>query len=257
MKIKDVLDKIEKFAPLEISQDIINNGGYDNSGLIIGDREEEITGIVLAIDLSNEALDLAMEKNANLIITHHPFIYAPVSTITEDNIKGKLILRAIKQGVNVYSTHLCMDMTKGGIDDTVAVMLGINIESVFEKGEGYSYGKLGKIPFNTLQEFIDNAKSQFDYVHYLGNAKKDISTACSFCGQGTDGKTIAFAIENKVDVYVSCDIKHHEVFELYENGIAVVNLAHGESEFKAFVKIFEKLELEVPVSVCETDFKMI
>ncbi|MBR2397898.1 MAG: Nif3-like dinuclear metal center hexameric protein, partial [Clostridia bacterium] len=93
MKIKDVLDKIEKFAPLEISQDIINNGGYDNSGLIIGDREEEITGIVLAIDLSNEALDLAMEKNANLIITHHPFIYAPVSTITEDNIKGKLILR--------------------------------------------------------------------------------------------------------------------------------------------------------------------
>lgn len=257
MKLKAILDKIEKFAPLEISQDIINKGGYDNSGLIIGDREAEISGVVLAIDLSLEALDLAMEKNANLIITHHPFIYSPVATITEDNLKGRLILRAIRQGVNVYSSHLCMDMTKGGIDDVVANILGIKIESVFEKGEGYSYGKFGKVPFGTLAEFIDNAKSQFDYVHYLGNRDKKINTACSFCGQGTDGKTIAFAIENKVDVYVSCDIKHHEVFELYENGIAVVNLAHGESEFKAFVKIFKKLELEVPVSVCETDFKMI
>lgn len=256
MKFSEIIDKIEKVAPLSISYECIAEGDYDNSGLIVGDKDSEITGVVVAIDVSNEAIDLAIENNCNAIITHHPFIYYPIKEVTTNSYKGRQLIRLIQNGISLYCCHLNMDTTFGGIDDTVANICGITEPIKCFDHKTHSYGKLGEIKEQSTIEYINYLKTQFEYVHYLGNDQKVIKRVMSCCGQGTRDDTLQFAIKNGADAYISCDLRHHEIMELYENGIVAINLSHGESEYKAFRRIIEKIQLGVPTYFGKLDYKL-
>ena len=149
-----------------------------------------------------------------------------------------------------------MDTTKGGIDDTVAKFCGIEVEKASADFPTHSYGKLGKVKSQSLKDYAKFLKESFDYVHYLGEDDKEINTVMSCCGQGTSDNTLQFAIKNKADCYISCDLRHHELMELYENGIAAINLSHGESEYKAFKSIIGKMDLKVPTFYADLDYKL-
>lgn len=256
MIINEIIEKIEKVAPISISYECINEGEYDNSGLIVGSRNSVVKGVVVAIDISNEAIDLCLENNCNVIITHHPFIYYPIKNANSDNYKGRQLIRLLQNGISVYCCHLNMDTTFGGIDDTVAKFCGIDVEKASADYPTHSYGKVGKVKSQSLGEYVKFLIESFDYVHYLGEDDKEIKTVMSCCGQGTSDKTLQFAIANKVDAYISCDLRHHEIMELYENGIAAINLSHGESEYKAFKAIIEKLDFNTPTYYAKLDYKL-
>ena len=253
MRIKEIIETIEKFAPLEISKELIAHGDYDNSGFLVGDKNVETDGVVLAIDLSNDAVDLALEKGCNLVITHHPFIYAPVLSVTECDYKGRLARRLIQNGISLYSSHLPSDMCRGGIDDVFASLFNGSVEKKMLDEGNYSYGKLSKIPPETLGEIIKKQKKNFSFVHYLGDKNRRIEKVATFCGKASS-KDVQFSIENGAELFVSCDVEHHHLVELSENGVAVLQLAHGESEFFCFKNVFEGIDLGVPKYICKTDF---
>lgn len=256
MTINDVIEKIEQFAPLSISRELISKGSYDNSGFLIGDKNVEVDGAVIAIDLCNDAVDLALEEGCNLIITHHPFIYSPLSSVTEDDYKGRLVRRLIQNGISVYSSHLPSDMTKGGIDDLFAAEFKGTVKNKLLDEETYSYGKISEIKPKTLGELVEELKEKFSFVHFVGETDKTVSRVATFCGKAS-GKDVSFAIKEKADLFVSCDIDHQHIVELKECGISVIELLHGESEFYYFKKIYEKLDIGIKKYVCETDFRLI
>ena len=262
MTIKEITNRIEEFAPLSISYDIIKNGGYDNSGLMIGSVEKEVTKTIICVDVCDFIVDMAIANGCNLIISHHPCIYAPIKNITNDNYRGKLIQKIIKHDITVYSAHLNLDMTCGGIDDEVARILGIKTELVYKKMNLGGYGKFGSVLPIKFNDYVSKIKSEFHSVISTKSTSL-IKNIISFCGSGVDTGAVKFAIENKADVVVSCDIQHHFVVELMENGINVIGLSHGESELKAMTNIMRRenilkkqQNLNIRNLVFDVDFRM-
>src|SRR3989339_1055112 len=97
MKIKEVISYLESFAPLSLQED------YDNSGLIIGNPETELNGILITLDTIEDIIDEAINKKTNLIISHHPIIFSGLKKITGKNYIERTIIKAIKNDIAIYA----------------------------------------------------------------------------------------------------------------------------------------------------------
>lgn len=118
-KCSTVVNYLEQLAPSKLSQ------GWDNTGLLLGDPEQQIEKILVTLDITKEVVDEAIEMGANLIITHHPIIFKPISSLRKDKPQGDYIIRLIQNGISVYSAHTNLDVVKGGVNDALASVLGL------------------------------------------------------------------------------------------------------------------------------------
>ncbi|MEJ5265975.1 MAG: Nif3-like dinuclear metal center hexameric protein [Bacteroidales bacterium] len=119
MTIRQVVDQIEEYAPLALQE------SYDNAGLILGDSAAEVTAALLCIDVTEEVVDEAIAKGCNLIISHHPLIFSGLKRITYNSSLERTIIKAIRQGISVYSAHTNMDVVWGGVNTYVAEKMGL------------------------------------------------------------------------------------------------------------------------------------
>lgn len=122
MILKNIIDEIESVYPLYIQE------SYDNSGLIIGDRNADITGILVALDLDVEVINEAISQNCNLIITHHPFIFHNIKKLIAGNDVYDLLQLIIKNNVNIYACHTPMDKSSYGLN--IAVAEKMNLQNI-------------------------------------------------------------------------------------------------------------------------------
>jgi putative NIF3 family GTP cyclohydrolase 1 type 2 len=95
MKIKEIIHEIENFAPLKFQE------SYDNSGIQVGDSNRDVHGVLLCVDVTEAVLEEAIEKNCNLIISHHPLIFSGIKKIIPDNNIGKIIFKAIENHITI------------------------------------------------------------------------------------------------------------------------------------------------------------
>ena len=93
MKVKDIIKVIEDFAPLSVQEK------WDNSGLCVGSPEDEVHGVLRALDCTPELVDEAVACGADMIVTHHPLIFSGLKKISPDNITGAAVIKAIKAGI--------------------------------------------------------------------------------------------------------------------------------------------------------------
>ncbi len=117
--INQVIEKLEDFAPPELQE------SYDNSGLITGDRSQEITGIMICLDCTEEVVDEAIEKNCNLIISHHPILFSGIKSLTGKNYVERTIIKAIKNDIAIYASHTNLDSVEGGVNSKIAEKLSL------------------------------------------------------------------------------------------------------------------------------------
>ena len=144
---------LEKFAPLSLSKRLIEQGDFDNSGLLIK-THGSVSGVLCALDLSENAVREAKRVKADTIITHHPVIYYPVSEINEDEPKGKAVILAVKNGINVIAMHLNLDVAENGIDYYLCKGLkGENAVILDHMSKTEGYGREFNIEPTTLSEY--------------------------------------------------------------------------------------------------------
>ncbi len=117
MKIKDITSIIEDFAPLSLQE------SYDNAGLIIGDRNMTATGALLTLDITEAVVDEAIEKNYNLIISHHPILFKGLKKITGSNFEERIVIKAIKNDIAIYAAHTNIDNVKNGVNGRICDLL--------------------------------------------------------------------------------------------------------------------------------------
>jgi dinuclear metal center YbgI/SA1388 family protein len=117
MKIKELLDILDKIAPFSLQE------SYDNSGIQFADLEAPIIKILLALDLTLEILEEAIKNKTNLILTHHPLLFTPLKQITKQN--NPLLFQTITNQINLLALHTNYDLAKNGLNDYVANLLGI------------------------------------------------------------------------------------------------------------------------------------
>lgn len=114
MKIKDVTTILERLAPLSYQE------SYDNSGLIIGDRNDDLKSILITLDCTEEVLDEAIKNKCNLIVAHHPILFKSIKKLNGDNYVQRVIIKAIKNNISIYAIHTNLDNVMDGVNSTIA-----------------------------------------------------------------------------------------------------------------------------------------
>lgn len=133
MKIKDIINALERFAPLPLQD------GFDNSGLQIGLTEEEATRALLCLDVTEAIIDEAIAKHCNLVIAHHPLLFKGYKSITGRDYVERCIMKAIKHDIVIYAAHTNLDNATGGVNFKIANKLGLkNIQILSPKSEQLS-----------------------------------------------------------------------------------------------------------------------
>ena len=103
MKCKEIIELIENEFPMKYAE------SWDNTGFQVGDREKEVSHVFVAMDVTEETIDEAIRLGANMIVTHHPMIFSPLSAITSDTLNGRRILKMIENGICYMSAHTNYD----------------------------------------------------------------------------------------------------------------------------------------------------
>jgi len=118
-KITEIASIIEEIAPMKLAED------WDNIGLIIGDYNQDIKKILIALDISSEVVNEAKQLKADLIITHHPLIFSPIKKITQCSYTTKIAIELIKNNISVYTAHTNLDKSPFGTSYSLAKLLGL------------------------------------------------------------------------------------------------------------------------------------
>ena len=141
MKVRDIIQIIEDFAPLSIQE------GWDNSGLCVGSPEDEATSVLLGLDCTEQLVDEAIECGADLIITHHPLIFSGLKKISPDDQIGAAVIKAVRAGISIYAAHTNADKVIAGVSGAMAARLGLkDVEILEEDGDGTGLGVVGNLP---------------------------------------------------------------------------------------------------------------
>ena len=119
MKIKDFTNFLEDIAPLSLQED------YDNSGLILGNYNDDVKGILVTLDCTEEIVDEAINSNCNLIVSHHPLIFQGLKKLNLNNYIQRTVIKAIKNNVAIYSMHTNLDNIILGVNSKICDRLNL------------------------------------------------------------------------------------------------------------------------------------
>ena len=131
MKISQIIETLEDFAPLGLQEN------FDNSGLQVGDISQNVKGILLCLDVTEEVLEEALELDCNLIISHHPLLFKPVKRLTGKTCVERCVIKACKNDLVIYAAHTNIDNAFGGLNFYLAEKLGLqNLRILSPKKDG-------------------------------------------------------------------------------------------------------------------------
>ncbi|NJN25973.1 MAG: Nif3-like dinuclear metal center hexameric protein [Cyclobacteriaceae bacterium] len=118
-KIKDIIQHLESQAPLAYQED------YDNSGLITGDNNLEISGVLIALDCTEEVIEEAIRKQCTMVIAHHPIVFKGLKRLTGKHYVERTVIKAIKNDIAIYAIHTNLDHVDWGVNKQIADRLGL------------------------------------------------------------------------------------------------------------------------------------
>ena len=234
MKLKEIYEYINTFAPFETQAD------FDNAGFLVGDKEAEFSGGVVTLDVTSGAIEYAKSIGANLIVSHHPVIFDPLREVTADSLVYKLI----ESGISVISAHTNLDRAVGGINDKLCELLGLrNTEGVLPDGEVFE-ARVGELQEElTPDEFGNLLTMCFPAVgikYVVGEKNIKRVGVCS----GAGGSLLEGMIREGVDAFVTADIKHNVFLEAAEHGLSLYDCGHYSTEDIIVQPIAQMLEQE-------------
>ncbi len=172
--VRDVIHCIEEFAPSFYQE------SYDNSGLQVGNSQQEITGALLSIDVTEEVMDEAKSAGLNLIISHHPVIFGGIKRITGGSYTERVIAKAIKNDIAIYSCHTNIDNVSFGVSFRMAEKLGLTRVKVLKPLPGLLCKLVTFVP-------VDHAEKVRQAIFDGGAGHIGLYDCCSFNipGEGT------------------------------------------------------------------------
>lgn len=119
MKLKEITGYLDSSIPLSFQED------YDNSGLQVGEPDMEVNSVLLALDVTEEIMEEAIASGCNLIITHHPLIFSGIKRLAGRNITEKIIVKAVRSEIAIYSAHTNLDIFNGGVSRKMAEKMSL------------------------------------------------------------------------------------------------------------------------------------
>jgi len=172
IQIKDIIRELEFLAPPSYQEN------YDNAGLLVGSHETSVTGALLSLDVTEEIVEEAIQKNCNLVVAHHPIVFKGLKKLNGKNYVERTVIKAIKNDIAIYAIHTNLDHVATGVNREIANRLGLeNVKVLAPKQQ-----LLTKLTFFAP---IVNTQTILNVLFETGAGKIGQYENCSFRAEGT------------------------------------------------------------------------
>jgi len=229
VQVKDVYDFLKTIAPEKMAME------GDNVGFLAGTSDTVISKILVCLDITNGVITEALETGAQLIVAHHPVFFS-LKSVTDMDITGKKVVRMLAGGISCICMHTNLDAVSGGVNDTLAVAVGIadetrNAEPLsdtvrLETGEVISLGRVGylKKPCS-MSSFLETLKKSLSAngLRYY-DAGHDVYKIAIASGSG--GSNWDDAVKSGCDTFITAELKYHTFLDAMELGINLIDGGH-------------------------------
>lgn len=234
VKVIDIYNYIDSFAPFDTAM------SFDNAGLLVGDGDEEVTSVVVALDITSKVVEEAKKSGAQLIVSHHPVIFDPVKKLSFKSVPALLAAN----NISAICAHTNLDKSLiFGVNKTLAEACGLIDFNLMEGEECVFTAETTKAL--TSQELAEQIKVGLDCKSVAFTDCNDKIKKVGMCsGSGGDG--IFAAIAHGCDAYLTGEIRHHEILAGNESGISVFAVGHYKSEDIVIAPLAEKLAEKFP-----------
>lgn len=170
-RIADIKQLLEAIAPPALQED------YDNSGLLVGEPETEVSGVLVSLDVTEEVVDEAVAKGCNLIVSHHPIVFRPLRSLTGQNQVERTVMAALRAGVGLYAIHTNLDNVAHGVNAMMAAKLGLDDFAVLRPAKSTLAKVVTYVPTGDLEAVRD---AMFE----AGAGNIGAYDECSFSSEG-------------------------------------------------------------------------
>lgn len=237
VKVQEVYDYLCSIAPLELQC------SFDNAGFQIGRSDKTVNKVLLALDVTNPVIDEAVDKGADLILSHHPILFTPVKRITDAEYETEKLLRLAEKGIAVISMHTNLDIVSGGVNDVLIAALGASSDAALDEEGCGRIGRLDK-PVS-MKSFLSRCKTVLNAkgLRYY-DAGREVDRIAVMGGAG--GECVARAFQLGCDTYVTADIKYHQFLLASELGINLIDADHFCTENPIIPELSGKLRAAFP-----------
>lgn len=247
--LRDVCAVLERRFPLDGAEE------WDAPGLVVGDPEEPVTSIHLAVDAVAATIDEAVALGAQLLLVHHPLLLRGVTSVAESTAKGALIARLIRSGCALYAAHTNADVVETGTSARLADAIGlVDAVPIVSGAPGRGLGRVGQLAASVTvrelaQRVADVLPSTVGGVRFAGDPERPV-TRVAVCG-GAGDSLLSDPAVRAADVYITSDLRHHPASEALETaavagGPALIDTAHWASESLWLDAVADELRADFP-----------
>lgn len=229
--VREVYSFLDSMAPFSIQL------GFDNAGFLVGHGDQVVTKILVTLDITEEVVAEAHDVGAELIVAHHPIIFSPIKSITDGDPTGRILLAMVEHGISAICAHTNLDAVAGGVNDALALKLGLEeIEQlspmgVDDTGRPYGIGRIGKTVGTPMYApaFASFVKESLgsNGVRFVDGHKQVRRVAV---GGGACSDMIGEAIALGCDTFVTSDVKYNGFLDAEALGVNLIDAGHYPTE---------------------------
>lgn len=247
MRLDEVIETISRdVVPLSWAET------WDNSGMMTGGADWEISKVGVCLDVHKSIMDKASTDKVDLIVSHHPFIFSGLKFLDVSTPMGRIIDIALRNRIAIMSLHTNWDNASFGMNPVLSRKLGLTdiVPLCRLREDIWGIGALGVIKEGTgLRDIALRIKERWDldWCRVWGKGERKIHKV-ALCG-GSGGDLWKAASDAGADVFITADIKYHQIIEAVEAGLAIISVDHGEMERNSLDALADILSINLSLPV--------
>lgn len=233
MTVSELYHKLDAMIPASLSCE------WDNDGLMCeSDPNREVRRVVFALDVTDEVIQYAASKEADVIISHHPLLFRPLRGLNFSSPGGRKLIRLMHSGIAVFSFHTRLDRMQGGVNDVLAELLGLRDLSVFGDEETPDIGRIGTVEETSVQEFADRVRALLGTpAMQVVDLSKPVRRVAVVGGDGKD--FIPDAMAAGADLYLTGTLSYNSMIDAADLGLQLIEAGHYYTEVPVLTRLRE------------------
>ena len=229
--VKEIYQFVDQIAPFDTQE------GFDNAGFLVGRGDRDVKKVLVALDITWEVAEEAARWGAELILSHHPVIFNPVKSVTDETLTGQVLLALTEHKIAAICAHTNLDAAHGGVNGCLARALELSeIGQLCQAGEDsqgrpYGIGRTGTVhrPGLTAGEYAAFVKERLGSacVRFVDGGRPVQRVAV---GGGACGSMIEDAVARGCDTFVTADLKYNQFLDAKALGLNLLDAGHFPTE---------------------------
>ncbi len=227
--VGEVLAFLQEKAPFELQED------FDNAGFLVGRKGAQVSKLLVSLDITEQVVEEAAELGAQLIVAHHPVIFGGANSVTDQTVTGRILLALAEQGIAAICAHTNLDAVEGGVNDALALRLGLTGLELLKQsgvdGQGRPCG-IGRVGYVTEQPLYDFAMGVKRLLGANGLRLVDGGRPAHkiAVGGGACAGMMEDALAKGCDTFVTSDVKYNHFLDAKAHGLNLIDAGHFPTE---------------------------